>query len=380
VPRFYEADFAAIDLRQMADYLISMGWRLEEQISNKATIWDSPDGRHEIWVPLRRDFRDFQRVLESSFLTLEEAEGRPLQSVLRDMALRWADVTRFRVNTGNFGTGSIPLPAGMKLLDAARDIISASVRWLTEKKAVYYTRPHERVSEFLRHLQMGQTEVGSFVLTVISPLAEPNASFSRQAISQVYAAVSAAKELAEKAIATNSIERTFSSAVDRGVNANLCEALTSLGALSPDGQVEVRFSWAVHEHLSKPQGEAVLVSEMNLRAIGDAAEYLRRLEPEVEVELSGLVGRTKERGGSGDYRESELEMKALFDGRVQTVRLNVKGERRHRAFDATDRRLPIRVRGILDRSRIPLVLSDISRLDVVEEGQMMNFLDMLTDE
>lgn len=373
MPRYYnDSELEGIEPTQIADYLLSRGWSLQEQIEDKATVWDSADRSAEVWIPLRPSLQDYRRLMSESFQVLEQLEHRPIRSIIQDLSLSSADISRFRVQTGMFRTPTLPLSDGVALVRAARDAIVSAARWLVEPKAAYYSRPLAEVSRFLRNLRLGQTEIGSYVVTVISPLtSETPPEFARDSMLQVYQSIQAARGAAIKATASLSLD-SFDAAAREGVSANLCDALVGLAGASPDNAVELQFAWSPRIQVSgEPRQTITLNSEM-IRTLKPAAERLRALEPEPRATVRGLVREMTDRTAAD--RQSQVTVVAEIDEVLRRVRFVLRGEFRQHAIDAFDRRLPLIITGTLNRSGQPYTFDDISDVRVVgEDEEVMRF-------
>ena len=260
-----------------------------EEFGDKATIWDSPDGTKEVWVPRNARLRDFKKLVMEAFSVLSDVEQRAPQAILSNLSLSWADLARFRVDTGILGASAIPLSDGVRLVKTARDVILSGARWLIEPRAAYYSRPLGSVSRFLRTLQLGQTEVGNYVVTVISPLGgtETAPDFARHLMKQVLNSVDATRDAAMRAYNIGDIV-TFDDAVARGVNANLCDALANLAEASPTNSIEVSFRWSERLYPGQEESRAIVIDSRLVQTLRPAPERLLN-RARADVTIRGLV-------------------------------------------------------------------------------------------
>ena len=127
-----------------------------------------------------------------------------------------------------------------------------------DKRVYYATRKAQRVMEYLARVRLGQSERGSYVLTILSPVApelrpiqgelplpaeilEPYER--RVARSAACEALIALDEAARQA-ATNGDMGPFHAAVRRGVSANLCDAIVGLSTVSPGEDLDIHITWS----------------------------------------------------------------------------------------------------------------------------------------
>jgi hypothetical protein len=353
-----------VDPQTVAEYLISRGWTAQETIGDKATIWEDESGESEIWLPLRRDLRDYTKLMTETFETLEIVEDRSINAIIQDLSLSDADMTRIRLDNGVF-TNTLPLSGGINAITRARDIIVAASRSIVDPRPVYFFRPTGKVSQFLRRLRLGQTEVGSYIITIISPLIGDDRQFSRDSIARTFSAVQRAREASVIAIQHSSMA-PFDDLTDMGVNANLCDALVGLGESSNDGAVELKFTWSRQIARSTTLEQMVTIDSSLLKVLRVAADYLRTSQPLVDVELLGTVKDISDR--SAEDVQSEVTLLADVFGTQRSIHFTLQGSDRTRAIAAFHSRLPILVRGTLNQSTFPVTMVDIRFVREIGEG------------
>ena len=64
----------------------------------------------------------------------------------------------------------IPLEDGALLARSARGMMLAAACSTYERRRAFHTRKPQVAVDYMKGLSLGQTEIGSFVLTVISPV------------------------------------------------------------------------------------------------------------------------------------------------------------------------------------------------------------------
>ena len=180
------------------------------------------------------------------------------------------------------------------------------------KPRMYYpSRKPAQAMDYIRRARLGQTEPGSFILTIISPvppslmdrsgqhigLDEP---YERHVTRTLAFALDSVRQAAEDAATTGQVD-SFVQAVPRGVSANLCDALVGMGSF-PEGNrtLGIEFSWS----RSRPiDPGAHLPSRIVLNTdvfpvIREAAVYLKESSPREEFELQGFVVKLERPEGS----------------------------------------------------------------------------------
>lgn len=345
-------------------YLLSKGWQLVRALDNKIAIWSERDKDVEIWLPLQHGLADYRRAIADVFETLQQIEDRPYATIPRDLQLVWADILKVRVNPNLIGSDSIKLSEGVTLIERTRDMLLAAARATLLPRAVYSSRPPQVASEYLHQARLGQTEVGSYIITVISPVdrevrEETNniqpVPYTRQVTRTLSESLNAAKEAAQRALETHSMI-PFDDAVERGVSANLCEALIGLSHASRDNAVEVQFTWAQRFPESELRPHAVVLPSDNIMTLVAAAQHLREKEPEEDFQTRGTVHRLQD--VPEDPGVSIATINGTVDNSPRSIKARLSGENRAAAIRAFDERLEIVANETLDRRTAPYSLLD----------------------
>lgn len=150
-------------------YLRAKGWRHEFEIPNKGSLWVLNDDC-DLTLPARRELGDYVLRVSEVIRTLARSEDRSELDVLRDIQTTTSDLIRIRVSSQSAEAGALPLEEAVRFIECTRDMMLAAACATIEKRPVYAKRKSQQAMEYLNHAQMGQTERGSFVITVLSPV------------------------------------------------------------------------------------------------------------------------------------------------------------------------------------------------------------------
>jgi len=139
--------------------------------------------------------------------------------------------------------------------------------------------------EYLGRVRMGQTERGSYVLTILSPVApalasqselrlddEPPEPFERQVT--LAEGLAALEHAARQAAASGGLS-PLEEAVPFGVSANLCEAVAGLAAVSPAEGIEVRVAWSRTRPLVTSAPSRIFLGSDSIPLIQEAARRFK---------------------------------------------------------------------------------------------------------
>lgn len=340
---------------ELAAYLRGRGWALSGQHRNY-TLWTSTSGDagdFEVLLPTTERVRDYALRMSTLLSVLEAAEDRSQMSIVRDLAQTAADVVRFRLAADDAEGGEVPIDYGVRLLQTARDSMLAAACAAVEPRPIYHTRKPAQATTYLSRLQLGQTEVGSYVVTLLSKVPPalqppdngqlfeiPDEPFNRRVTTGLYSALTAAKGTAERVQITGELE-PFRLAVEAGVSANLCSALATLGQeIDLDG-LDVSFTWAPSRPVTDRRTPVVRFSPGDLEILDEAGRWLKDLANVEDYALHGSVVSL----ASEDAAEGSIVVAGLVEDKPRRVHIDLRDPWYRTAIEAHRNRQLVRAVG-----------------------------------
>lgn len=320
----------AVNPLELLAYLRSSGWAEARNEPGRFAIWirgtiEKPGA--EIVLPLDRTVRDYARRIHEALTTLEQVEERSEIQILQDLATTSADVIRVRLEHGDQASGSIPIDHGVALIEKARELLLASACAAVNPRPTFGPKRPQRALEYLKHTRLGQTEHGSYVITLISkvtpeletmaqPVDEP---FERQVTAILAQAVSAIQRASERAVVTRSLE-AFREHVEDGVSANLCDAIVGMAGGPNEGRaLTFDFSWARTRPLrANTDYSRVRLGSDVLPVIAEAARMFREALPQENFEIAGPVVKLERREGE---LNGHVTVYSTFEAPARHVRI-----------------------------------------------------------
>jgi hypothetical protein len=315
---------------ELSIYLRANGWTLVERTST-AAVWtlstDDGDDEFEILQPLDPGLRDYALRMADAVRVLAISGRRSELDVLRAVGNVSWDVHTVRIMPADEPAGMIGIDDGIQAVESLRALVAAGAYpvFARQHRAVQPARKPSGFTDFLRGVRIGTATEGSYVLTAHTPVpprlsadqpppvddpgiglpeAEP---VERQVSLRVHQAVRAAHDAATASLLTADGLDPFTSAVDAGVSANLCEALAGLGGISGH-PYDLTLSLAAVRpgHI---RTEPVRFRRDHLPVLREAAQELRERTPEEDVSVTGHVIRL--------FREGTAAGEITLAGRVE---------------------------------------------------------------
>ena len=256
-------------------YARSVGWIKVEPYGDHSDVYEA-EGLPEIILPRTQRLGDYAHVVSQLIEIFARVAEMDALALYRDLVTADRDVIRVRAGGNEGAKGDVSLDAGIDLMCGARDMLLAAVCSLENPRPVYRTNTIRKASDDLRRVRLGQTEQGSFVVTLLTPVIPPplessfgtshfdyqhireaallhtplessfgTSHFDRDPIERritrrLSDALSATQKATER---TNGGDaEAFFETVSDGVSANLCEALVTL--IEPFPTLDIGIVWA----------------------------------------------------------------------------------------------------------------------------------------
>jgi hypothetical protein len=356
--------FSAIRPEALLRFLTVNNWKEARRVEGELIVL-SKTNKHGttqlVWMPTSDQYTDYAPMVAKLVKTVSEVEDKSELQLLDDLeTVATGDVIRVRsYNPLDEQDYTLPLGDGVNLLSRARLIALAGAASAVKMSAVHPRWPYLEANQFVRNLRLGQTERGSYLIRLISPISEqprqdegqfagmPDAEpFSRRAVVEMIRGLNALRHAAnDNRKRGKFFFNSFLEAVPLGVSANLCEAVTSADdetLLLRPIEIGVTWSYAVSRTDNLPTAGVHFDSSI-IPFIKEAAQEFRARNPEV-LTLNGWV-HILERGSRPG--PGQIRMYSKVDDRIRAIRIELEKDAYDLAIDAHKRGSLVIVTGTL---------------------------------
>lgn len=362
---------------EVAAYLRSKGWKSTEQTANAST-WLRTLGTEvfEATIPLYESLRDYALRMGEVLQTIAVAENRSQGLVYSDLLTTFADVLRIRIDDPEAKDGTLSIEAHAQMAQKARELWLAAACAALEHRAVWHTKKPTQAVDQVRKLRVGQSERGSYIITVISrvspalevpgngQLFETNLPYERQVTQTLATALDTLESAAAKAAVSGKFD-SFEESVEKGVSSNLCDAVAGLwGDEDRQRTLEFSFTWSPARPLETAVPSKVRFSADRIPVIREASRVMRERSPVIDFELEGAVVKLDRQRGEQTGKATIL---GLVDGRPKRVTLELEDPLYHLAIQAHEQERALRCIGSLVREGRGFRLHNARDLVVEEE-------------
>ncbi len=364
-------------IQYLKDYLHSLGWSRTKTLQDLGEIWYSKEFDAEVYMPSNTDVPDFSTRLRETLNIISTIYSIDAESVLDELFLENTDVFSIRVVSSDTEDGTIGLERGADLVKDAYSLFTAAALAVEKPKLVYAGSYPQPVSEFMKQLRLGQTQKGSYIVTLCNSLPETAQSsltpknaeglFERkvseklvEAVSYLHSQIKGQGGLPEYS--------SFLNAAGYGVSANLCDALSKLNLNKDDDLVELRVHWApkYERPIETGIGDVFSFNNLEAKVLGEIAAYLRDTLPVDDVLLKGSVMRL-ERQSSNSHEVTILVHEG--DYRTKRVHMLLEETSHSEAIRAYEVDQTVQCKGTLRKDGRIYWLSDVKEFNLLEDEQ-----------
>lgn len=306
----------------------------------------------EILLPRHESLGDYASVVSRLLEIFAKAAELDELALYRDLVTADRDVIRVRAAEGE--DGSVTASDDIRLIHGARDMLLAAACSVQNPQRVYRAGANREANTYLEHVRLGQTEQGSFVVTLLSPVVPPpiqqalieevvsdDDPFERRITKRLVGALAATREATERTVGGEF--DAFAKTVQLGVSANLCEALVEV--IEPFRSLSVSVTWARTRPV-KVVRNVVRFSGPDVPVLREAARSFRDREPRPDVDIFGIVRVLTREETDVD---GTVTLLAFIDGRNQSVKAVLKQSDYEKAILAHKEKAPVVMRGDLER-------------------------------
>lgn len=361
----------AVSPSAIAAYARASGWTKAEPFGDHSDVYARP-GLPEIVLPRHQRLGDYASVVQRLIQVFAEVADTTQLSLYRDLATADRDVVRVRAPDGD--NGSVTLGDGAGLVEGAREMLLAAACSLGTPQPFYRAGANKEATDFLSRVRLGQTEHGSFIITLLGPVVPPpiqrrlslgpdgkteDDPMDRRIMTRFVDALNAVRKATEDTLVGQA--DAFWEAVTHGVSANLCQGLVK--TMEPFRLVDITLTWA--RTRPKPQvRDVVRFAESDVPVLRQAISSFSSGEPQRDAILVGFV-----RILSRDESELDGTVKlwTSVEGKNRSVSVVLGQSDYERALEAHKEHAAVVVRGDVERSGQRFRLLNPSVVDVIRD-------------
>ena len=249
-------------------------------VNGTIALYRHPDlDLEQLIVPLDPRVDDYGRSMADVIERLSKHSGRAPLEVLNDLLIPPSDVLRFVVDEPEARSGSIPLEQSISLLTGAQRALLSSACSVIQPQSFHPRLSRAEAEQLIGACRMGQTERGSFTLTIACPVEAVDSELTLLKPTPLFDGLGEAGDdppdvrakdpfarrvtrllmrsldRIARAIDADKADTLVADSPDEPAQRDLCEALLAMQPTSERSRLTVRASWA--RSLPRPQPSQV---------------------------------------------------------------------------------------------------------------------------
>lgn len=336
-----------------AKYLKDTGWALFQTKRENIKIFqfERNDDFFQVIIPMERRLNDYREAMYKAVETVAKVEAKSIEQVMLYLLNPNTDILKIRLEKKDVEAGNILLNDAICVYENAKRLLAATALDILHPKKYHQGRMDDCVLKFLSNCRFGQTEVGSYVISVVCPFAELDEnedykqlsifsdeeqcanSLTRKVTSRVMENIS----LIKNHIDNGELDKLILQNEDRIISANFYEALGGLNLDSDGADVEFIAEWSpIVKNVSNVRSRVMLTHDY-YQPIETA---IGKLKGEAN-KLTKIVGRIKILNSSPDVQKRKKgKITVVYldqDDKRKTVTVNLNKNDYDKAIRAHER-------------------------------------------
>ena len=314
----YSVNFVDMTLKlnplAVTKYLSETNWELYPIKRNDIKIFQykKEDLFEQVTIPLDKKLRDYKNAMYDAVCKIAYVEKKSVEQLMLYLLNPNTDILKIRLEKKDVEAGNILFDDAIRMYESAKKLLAATALDILHPKKYHQGRMDDCVLEFLSSCRFGQTEIGSYVVSVICPFVDFTGTVGYKKINVLSDEEQCANSLTRKVInrlLTNIA--TIKQEIDAGnleslanydspISSNFYEALSGLSMDTEDTTVEFMAEWSPTVRSNQCKYNRILITN-------DYYEPIRTI-------ISKITEYTNERIETVDKIE-RLEVAPIIDSR-----------------------------------------------------------------
>lgn len=155
-------------------YLTNTGWFSFPTKKTYVKIFQWNDGKefYQVTIPIDKTLGDYKLAMYKAVETVSRKEKRSMEQVTLHLLNPNADILKIRIEKPGIEVGNILFDDAIRLYENARKLIAAAAMDIINPQMYHEGRIDDIVLRLLADCKFGQTEIGSYVVSMVCPFAE----------------------------------------------------------------------------------------------------------------------------------------------------------------------------------------------------------------
>ncbi|MDO6642145.1 hypothetical protein Q4557_19550 [Shewanella sp. 5_MG-2023] len=301
-----------LSLPSVTSFLSLNGWKKTSEIRGAFQIWHSDEfPSSEVTLTLDEDHKRYRLLLDDALEEISECLMIPVGVLIEQISPQNFDTISVRAIGDDVKHGSIPFDDGIKLLSSSHKLLKHC-----SNQVKRFKNKSKHLSNYLNHVGMGQTQIGSYIVSIHSPLYRVNTddepdlfdsdiSLGRIINKSFYSKIFEVSSIFSKKI---NFELITQSLLEIGIDKKDCDALIDIMGSQSHRDIEINVNWSPKESIEERYCKSIHLYARNVQYIVDYREILKEKKVENNIQLSGEIA-DLHRGYDDELGKAKLRTK-----------------------------------------------------------------------
>jgi len=245
----------------MAKYLCDLNWHEVPSKRERVRVFQLKTNNElfQVDLPTSKDLRDYSIAMYRATESIACSLRKSVEQVILELVNPLSDILKLRIVEPNIENGSVLVEDAINLYDNAKKLLAATAMDVLHPQLYHAGRFDNVVTEFVNSCRFGQTEIGSYIVSIVCPICvinnnqvqkrtihdrkeESARSFTREIINKLIKSVNMVRGDIEQGV----LDKRFTVDVDSQnvVSVNFLEALNGINIYRDDSQLNITAEYA----------------------------------------------------------------------------------------------------------------------------------------
>jgi hypothetical protein len=361
---------SAIKIPNLSKYLRDKGWKSLENLPGNRNFYcfQKPykDDFLQIDVPMRSDLIDFNECMLQACEQISQEEQRGIEGVVFDLLNPMADILRFHAQSDNIKNGTLPIEDALQFFENSKKLVLASAGDLILPRTYRLRKYPESANALVDQCRFGQTEIGSYVVTLVCPLVQEEQGkmvqmslfdeldetafcLTRKTVNKLLTSLALVKETIDQG---KSLDTLIDSKSSNFVSVNFLESLSNMGLENPGSLIQTSVKWAPTVTQNRVEQSNVAIGNEYFEVIHSKVQAYKNKVDSVLFDQVGKISKTWAEPDLAQRKEGTIQLIYLTkEGQARSISIVLSPENYDTALEAHKLGKTVRVTGTMANNR-----------------------------
>jgi len=305
----YSVDFEKIagniNHIDVAKYLCDLNWQEFPSKRDRVKIFqlETKDEFYQVDLPVSRELHDYGPAMYRAVESIAMSTQKSVEQIILELINPLSDILRLRITEPSIENGSILFEDAIGFYDNAKKLLTATAMDIIRPQLYHVGRPDNVITEFVNNCRFGQTEIGSYVVSIVCPIYKVERdriqqlsffddkdecanSFTRKVINKLITSVNMVKDDIEQ----GAFDKIFHQNADAQnfVSANFLDALNGINIHRDNSRLYITAKYAPTIHGNMLPVPSASISHDHYEPINSMVKKVKSSQ-ESEKNIIGLI-------------------------------------------------------------------------------------------